>query len=294
MYLCLPPTAPLAYAAPGSTRQSNKVTARRFNICGCRKLTRGREGGGGGSSDGHTWVTRYAKHSHTHTYTRMQATCTNLQKAAGNVHEINLQRRVPPKGVCERGHTQGEGAFNPTWYRPQNAKTQRGPTLRAAPLPPLPAAATKIRKRIKRIRENSSTISHLFVVNSSSEAKWAWVWAWLYSALMAVVQWHKMPIRISSSQSVGPCAGIADALGAVCSFSSLRQPPRFPPSILASSPSLWLDFSQTQIVYRLQGTLLTLRPGPGRSRVRLGLSISMFNSLLLPYPVHSWWGMQHT
>lgn len=28
----------------------------------------------------------------------MQATCTNLQKAAGNVHEINLQRRVAPEG----------------------------------------------------------------------------------------------------------------------------------------------------------------------------------------------------
>lgn len=41
--------------------------------------------------------------THTHTHTCMQATCTNLQKAAGNVHEINLQRRVPPKGVCERG-----------------------------------------------------------------------------------------------------------------------------------------------------------------------------------------------
>lgn len=46
-------------------------------------------------------------------------------------------------------------------------------------------------------------------------------WAWLCSALMAVVQWHKMPIRISSSQSVGPCAGIADALGALRSFPSL-------------------------------------------------------------------------
>lgn len=50
----------------------------------------------------------------------------------------------------------------------------------------LPAAATKIRKRIKRIRENSSTISHLFVSSSSSRdgsspGGWlGWVawWAW--------------------------------------------------------------------------------------------------------------------
>lgn len=91
------PSYPLAYA-PAPTRQSNKVTARRFNICGCRQRTRERARGDGGSSDGHTWVTRYATHSHSHTHTRMQATCTNLQKAAGNVHEINLQRRVAPEG----------------------------------------------------------------------------------------------------------------------------------------------------------------------------------------------------
>lgn len=177
---------------------------------------------------------------------------------------------------------------------PAKCKNSTRANLPAPPpplAPPLPAAATKIRKRIKRIRENSSTISHLFVVNSrsSSEARRGG----RGSALMAVVQWHKMPIRISSSQSVGPCAGIADALGAVCPLPSLRQ--RRPFLFLASSPSLWLDFSQTQIVYRLQGTLLTLRPGPGRSRVRLGLSIFMFDLLLLlAYPVHSWRGVQQT
>lgn len=290
MYLCLPPTAPLAYAAPGSTRQSNKVTARRFNICGCRKLTRGREGGGGGSSDGHTWVTRYAKHSHTHTYTRMQATCTNLQKAAGNVHEINLQRRVPPKGVCERGW----GTHKARVLLIQHDIARKMQKLNEGQL-----SVQLLFLLCRLLQQKSESGLNVFVrirqrFHTCSSSTAAARRSGRGSALMAVVQWHKMPIRISSSQSVGPCAGIADALGAVCSFSSLRQPPRFPRSILASSPSLWLDFSQTQIVYRLQGTLLTLRPGPGRSRVRLGLSISMFNSLLLPYPVHSWWGMQHT
>lgn len=108
----------------------------------------------------------------------------------------------------------------------------------------LPAAATKIRKRIKRIRENSSTISHLFVSSNSSSSAgssrgggWA---AWL-GGLVGMVHWHKMPIRISSSQSVGPCAAMADAQGVEYSPTSTCSPS--PPSsssssFASSSPSL--------------------------------------------------------
>lgn len=75
-----------------------------------------------------------------------------------------------------------------------------------------------------------------------------------------MVHWHKMPIRISSSQSVGPCAAMADALGVEYAPVALL-------TILLRIfiPFTSLNFSQTQIVYRLQGTLLTLRPGEPES-----------------------------
>lgn len=106
------------------------------------------------------------------------------------------------------------------------AKTQRGPTCPAPP-PPLPPLLCRLLQQksesglnvFVRIRQRFHTCSSSTAGAAARRGEVGV--ALLCSALMAVVQWHKMPIRISSSQSVGPCAGIADALGALPSFPSL-------------------------------------------------------------------------
>lgn len=146
----------------------------------------------------------------------------------------------------------------------------------------LPAAATKIRKRIKRIRENSSTISHLFVSSSrdGSSRGVAWV-SWL-GGLVGMVHWHKMPIRISSSQSVGPCAAMADAQGVEYSSPSRLAPPSPRPSHLhplhfvelfanancLSPPGHFINFTAGRA-----GVVRSVQSRP--ESVRLGLSIFM-------------------
>ncbi|EDX00954.2 uncharacterized protein Dyak_GE16719 [Drosophila yakuba] len=61
--------------------------------------------------------------------------------------------------------------------------------------------AAKIRKRIKRIRENSSAISHLFDGQQRGPGH---EYGQDLNHGPSRPEWHKMPIRISSSQSVGP------------------------------------------------------------------------------------------
>lgn len=117
---------------------------------------------------------------------------TNLQKAAGHVHEINLQREGDDVDVdedVEHGVAQTAALLIQHDIARKMQKLNEGhlqvalhPTLLLFLLPLLlllPAAATKIRKRIKRIRENSSTISHLFVSSSSSSSAGSSRGGWL-------------------------------------------------------------------------------------------------------------------
>lgn len=122
----------------------------------------------------------------------------------------------------------------------------------------LPAAATKIRKRIKRIRENSSTISHLFVSSSSSRdgsspGGWlGWVawWAWSTGIKCQLEFQVRSPLGRVQPWPTPKASNTPPPVDLLLLLLVLR----------IFIPFTSLNFSQTQIVYRLQGTLLTLRP----------------------------------
>lgn len=145
----------------------------------------------------------------------MQATCTNLQKAAGNVHEINLQRSLTRRGEGVTHETRVLLIQHDIARKMQ--KLDEGQLALHLLCRLLQQKSESGLNVFVRIRQRFHTCS-----SSTAGAAARRGGRGRGSALMAVVQWHKMPIRISSSQSVGPCAGIADALGAVCSFPSLR------------------------------------------------------------------------
>lgn len=162
----------------------------------------------------------------------MQATCTNLQKAAGNVHEINLQRRVAPEGGRKGGSTDEARVLLIQHDIARKMQKLNEGQLALDLLLLLLLLCRLLQQKSEsglnvfvRIRQRFHTCS-----SSTAGAAARRGGRGRDSALMAVVQWHKMPIRISSSQSVGPCAGIADALGSVCSLPSLRL--RSPSSLL--------------------------------------------------------------